>query len=85
MSEYSGETIIVPNCACGRRMTKTHACDVFVCMNCDGIQDQERHGFNARRKPTPQDHAFASEMRSRERKWYPEQFGGKDESEAKHG
>lgn len=69
------ESILIPNCACGDRMTITKASDIFVCMNCDGVQAIELE--NKARKYSPQDKAFMLEMRDREREWYPEQFGRK--------
>lgn len=73
------QVIHVPNCACGERMTLSHVPDVFVCMNCDGLQPQEAGralgGRSAPRNKTPQDEEYASEMRRRERQWYPEQLG----------
>lgn len=73
-----GEHIIyIPNCACGERMTVSRAHDAFVCLNCDGVQPQEvsrKPGAGPRaRNTTPQDHAYNSEMRRREKQWYPGQ------------
>ena len=67
--------IDAPDCACGGRMRVANVPYAFVCMNCDGLQPQEV-GRNPRpRSKTPQDHAYASEMRRREKHWYPSQFG----------
>lgn len=80
MANHDG-VIEVPNCACGERMLVSNVCDVFVCLNCDGLQPQEVGDSPKRRQATPQDHAFNSEMRRRERNWFPEQFGAKSNSE----
>ena len=80
MANHDG-VIEVPNCACGERMLVSNVCDVFVCLNCDGLQPQEVGDSPKRRLATPQDHAFNSEMRRRERNWFPEQFGAKGNSE----
>lgn len=66
--------ILVPNCACGVRMNLTHAPDIFVCLNCDGIQPQELQ--RKQRKLSVQDHEFNMEMRRREREWYPKKEEG---------
>ena len=82
MTNHDG-MIEVPQCACGERTTVSNVCDVFVCMNCDGLQPQEV-GDNPRpRLATPQDHSYNHEMRKRESKWFPEQFGAKKTNERK--
>lgn len=75
------QEITIPNCACGSRMLVTGAQDVFVCVNCDGIQPRELEGKP--RSKSKLDHAFESTMRSRQKQWYPSQFGGKDEKGSK--
>lgn len=82
MAQHDG-VIEVPQCACGERMLVTNVCDVFVCQNCDGLQPQEVGENPKPRVRMPQDHAFNSEMRRRERNWYPDQFGAKNKGERK--
>lgn len=55
-------------------MNPTHAPDVFVCLNCDGIQAHELD--RKQRKLTSQDHEYNMEMRRRERVWYPKKEEG---------
>ena len=68
--------IEIPTCACGQRMLVTNVADVFVCLNCDGVQAQEV-GENAKpRKKTQYDKQFDAEMERRMEEWFPTQKDG---------
>lgn len=73
----SDSMITIPNCACGERMKVTNVADVFVCLNCDGLQPQEVQVPRKPRIKSPQDHAYASEMRRREKAWYAASGNGR--------
>jgi hypothetical protein len=66
-------SILIPNCACGDRMTVSNVCDMFVCMNCDGVQAREVGTFAYGRVASGQDKLFDAEMKRREAQWYPDQ------------
>ena len=72
----TAEPIEIPNCACGDRMKVAHHIergDLFVCLNCDGLQPQEIGLMPKDRVSTPQDKAFEREMNRRIQEWYPGQ------------
>lgn len=70
------ESILIPDCACGERMTIAGGGKVFVCVNCDGLQPQESGTKPKPRVKGTQDRLFDAEHRARMAKIYPNQPTG---------